>query len=206
MHWLHIDVHHFIQQFGYEGVFLILMIEMVGIPFPAETTLTVSGIEWWQGTFHLLPLVIVATLGNIVGSSVAYGIGRYLGRPVILWLGKYVGITREKLDRAEARFQKSERLIVVVAKFVAGIRVLVPYLAGINKMSFVAFSFFNAISAILWVLFFVVVGRYIGVAWRRYHQVLHHSVLLTAVLVVVVLALYVAFRVWKRKRHSPPQE
>lgn len=73
-----------IHHYGYFGVFFILLLEMIDIPFPAETTLTLSGIEWTQGAFHLIPLLIAATVGNASGSVVAYWIGRLLGRPVIV--------------------------------------------------------------------------------------------------------------------------
>jgi len=189
-----------IQHYGNLGIFLILLTEMVGVPFPAETTLTVSGFEWSQGVLHLVPLFLAAILGNIAGSSIAYGIGRFLGRPVILALGKYVGISAQKLDRAESRFQRSERWIVLLGKFIAGVRVLVPYLAGINKMNFAVFSVFNAASAMLWVLFFVTVGRYLGVTWTRYHHVLNHTVLLI-VLCLLLVAIVWALVGWRRRRN-----
>ncbi|QQE81321.1 DedA family protein [Alicyclobacillus sp. SO9] len=195
---MHFDVQHFIHTYGYVGVFFILLTEMIGIPFPAETTLTISGFEWTQHVFSLVPLVVAAVIGNVVGSTVAYGIGRYLGRPVILALGRYVGITEERLNAAERRFQRSELWIVLFAKFIAGIRVLVPYLAGINKMRFYVFSIINAISAVLWVLFFVLIGKYIGIAWRRYHFFFHRFAIPIVILIVVMGLGYVIWR-WIRK-------
>lgn len=200
----HLNVESLIHHYGDLGIFFILFTEMVGIPFPAETTLTVSGFEWSQGALPLFPIALAAITGNIAGSSVAYAIGRFLGRPVVLAAGKYVGITAEKLNSAEQRFQKSERWIVLVAKFIAGIRVLVPYLAGINKMRFTLFSLFNGISAILWVLLFLILGRYLGFAWTRYHRLLHHSVIyiVAGIVVLTVVWIFVARRRHEKKRNS----
>lgn len=75
---MHFSLETWIHQFGYVGVFVILFFEMVGIPFPAETTLTLSGIEWMRGGFSLIPLLLAAGLGNIAGSTVAYAIGRFV--------------------------------------------------------------------------------------------------------------------------------
>ena len=96
---MHLHIQALLHHYGYLGVFFILLMEMIGIPFPAETTLTISGFEWTQGVFRLVPLLLAASIGNIFGSTIAYGIGRFLGRPVIVRFGKYIGITNERLDR-----------------------------------------------------------------------------------------------------------
>lgn len=131
---MHLNLHLILHHYGYVGVFFVLMMEMVGIPFPAETTLTISGFEWSSGVFRLFPLLLAAGIGNIVGSTIAFWLGRLLGRPVIVRFGKYVGINNERLDKANRLFHKHQSWIVIIGKFIAGIRVLIPYLAGINKM------------------------------------------------------------------------
>ncbi len=143
-------------------MFFILLVENIGIPFPAETTLTIAGFEWMRGAFSLVPLLLAATFGNVVGSTIGYGIGYFLGRPVIVRLGRYVGITSEKLEAADQKFARYRGTLVLFGKFIAGIRILVPYLAGINRMPFVVFSAYNAVSALVWAGFFIIVGRYGG--------------------------------------------
>ena len=61
---MHIDIQQLLHHYGYFGVFLILFFEMIGIPFPAETTLTISGFEWSSGVFQLATLILAAALGN----------------------------------------------------------------------------------------------------------------------------------------------
>lgn len=106
---MHIHIQALLHHYGYLGVFFILLLEMIGIPFPAETTLTISGFEWTQGVFRLVPLLVAASGGNIFGSTIAYGIGRFLGRPVIVRFGKYIGITNERLDKANVTFNRFQR-------------------------------------------------------------------------------------------------
>lgn len=175
-----------IHSYGYMGVFLIIFIEMLGIPFPAETTLILSGIMWGHGVFKLLPLLLAANIGNILGSSGAFGLGYFLGRPIIVRFGKIVGLTNERFDRGNQIFSKYQVIVVLFGKFIAGIRVLIPYLAGINKMRFLSFSIYNAISSVLWTTAFIVVGKYIGKAWSKY-DVLISQYRVPAVLVLVVL-------------------
>ncbi|WP_249226819.1 DedA family protein [Alicyclobacillus mengziensis] len=196
----HFDIQAMIHHYGYVGVFFILFMENLGIPFPAETTLTISGIEWTQGVFKLIPLLLSASLGNILGSTVSYGIGRFLGRPVVVRFGKYVGITHERLDKANGMFTKYQSPVVLFGKFIAGIRVLIPYLAGINKMSFTVFMIYNAVSAVVWAGVFIIVGKYIGIEWSRYHQVLHQYMVPAIIVVVVLAGFYVGLKIRHTRR------
>ncbi len=196
---MHIDIQQLLHHYGYFGVFLILFFEMVWIPFPAETTLTISGFEWARGVFQLVPLILAAVLGNIAGSSVAFWIGCWLGRSVLIRFGKYVGITNERLDKADHLFHRYQSWIVLIGKFIAGIRVLIPYLAGINKMNFTIFSLYNALSAIVWATVFIVFGRYIGIEWIKYHQVLHHYLVLGIIVGIIMIGIFAVLKMRHRK-------
>lgn len=193
------NIQAMIHHYGYIGVFFILLMENIGIPFPAETTLTLSGIEWTQGVFKLLPLLVTAAAGNILGSSVAYGIGRFLGRPVVVRFGRIVGITHERLDKANELFGKYESPVVLIGKFIAGVRVVIPYLAGINKMPFMVFSAYNAVSAVVWAAAFIVLGKYLGIEWKNYHAFFQKYLVPSILVVAVCVAAYVAFEVWRRR-------
>lgn len=185
-----LHVQHFMHHYGYGGVFIVLLLEMIGIPFPAETTLTFSGVAWINGTFSLFPLIFFATLGNVAGSSITYFIGRFLGRNVILRFGKFVGITDEKLGRAEAKFQQYQIRALLVCKFIAGVRILIPYLAGLNRMPFFLFTLYNTLIALIWTTLFIVFGRYLGALWHHYHHFLHGRLFLVILLGVFSLMLY----------------
>ena len=196
----HFDIQTLIHHYGYIGVFFILFMENLGILFPAETTLTISGIEWTQGVFKLMPLLISASLGNILGSTIAYGIGRFLGRPVIVRYGRYVGITNRRLDTANALFAKYQSPVGLFGKFIAGIRVLIPYLAGINKMSFTVFTIYNAISAVVWAGTFIIVGKYLGIEWSRYHQVLHQYIVPAIIVIALLAGIYFGLKIRHNRR------
>ncbi|KRW92562.1 hypothetical protein SD51_03580 [Alicyclobacillus tengchongensis] len=189
-----------IHQYGYFGVFLIILVEAIGFPFPAETTLTLSGIEWSKGVFHLVPLWLAGCLGNLIGSAIAYLIGWYLGRPIVLFFGKFIGITPAKLDAANERFQRYELWVVFIAKFIAGVRILIPYLAGINRMKPWLFFVFNTIAAIVWSGLFIIAGRYIGEFVTKYWPFFKHHIVLLIVVVILLIALFVWFRIWEHRR------
>ncbi|GEO25566.1 alkaline phosphatase [Alicyclobacillus acidoterrestris] len=202
-------IQHWIHHFGYFGVFLITFIEAIGFPFPAETTLTLSGIEWTEGVFRLAPLWAAGALGNIVGSTVAYSIGRFLGRPIVLYLGKYIGITAARLDKANEQFQRYEYAVLVIAKFIAGIRILVPYLAGINRMRFWLFWPVNTVSAIAWSGAFIIAGHYIGALVSKLWPFLHRYLIPVIIVVCLIVAAIVYLKVRSHRREKTqvqPQE
>lgn len=198
---MHFNVQHLIAHYGYIGVFAILLLEMIGIPFPAETTLTISGFEWTKGLFAFVPLLLSAVVGNVLGSTIAYGIGHFLGRPVLVRFGRYVGITEKRLDKADQTFAKYRTTVVLFSKFIAGIRVLIPYLAGINRMPFILFTIYNVISALVWVALFITVGRYLEVAWSRYHALMHQYLLPGVIFILLIIGILAAIRL-RRERAS----
>jgi membrane protein DedA with SNARE-associated domain len=195
------NVHHFLQTYGYVGIIGALFLEYLGIPFPAETILTVSGFAWASGTFSFVPLYASTVIGTFAGSLAAYGIGLYLGRPFLLRFGKYVGITHDKLDRAEAKFRKYTIPVLLFSRFLAGVRVLVPYLAGINRTTWRSFSLYSLIGSLVWALLFLFIGRFVGREWHILQHHLHHYRLpLLAVGALVLAAFLVLLRARKKRQ------
>jgi membrane protein DedA with SNARE-associated domain len=188
-----------IHHYGYFGVALILMFEMIGIPFPAETTLILAGIEWKHGIFAFLPLLIAGIIGNIVGSIIAYTIGRYLGRPFLLRFQKILRINDDMLDRAQNKLLKAKIPVLVISKFIAGIRILVPYLAGINRLPFPQFLLWTSLGTSLWVLVFITFGQTLGVFIKHGVNLIKHSPFLS---ISVLAVIGVAIGFWIRHRRK----
>ncbi|WP_409345109.1 DedA family protein [Paenibacillus sp. MBLB4367] len=195
---MHIHVHELLAHYGYWGVFFLLMAEMIGIPFPAETALAIAGIGLSDGTFSFFPLFAAALLGNIAGSTIAYWLGRRFGHAALLKYGKAFGITEQRLDKAERKLLKYRLPVIFLSRFIAGLRVFVPYLAGINRLPFNMFAFHNTCAAAIWVTAFLFLGRYMHAAWSRIHMHMHGGMLL---LLGGVLVIAVAFKlIWQTKR------
>lgn len=176
-----------IQHLGYLGVWIALFLEAIGVPFPAETILVTTGIEMTRGVFSFFPLWVAGALGNIAGSNVAYGVGRFLGRIVILRYGRRLGITEARLAAVERQLEKYQVPFVFITKFIAFVRIVVPYLAGINKMRFGMFSLVNTLSAFAWSCFFILIGRTLENVWHLFshYLIIHLYVSIPAALLVL---------------------
>ncbi len=187
--------HMILAQYGYEGVAFALILEFLLIPFPAETILVFSGVMWHQGVFHIVPLLIVAILSSWTGSLIAYFIGTYVGRPILLKFGRYVGLNESKLHKAELVFTRYSLPIVGFGRFIAGIRVLIAYVAGMNKMKFGVYSLITMVSAALWSLVFIFLGSTVSAKW---HLIVTwssaHPILASIVGLLVLALLYVVWR------------
>jgi membrane protein DedA with SNARE-associated domain len=118
------------------------------------------------------------------------------GQPVIVRFGKYIGITNERLDKANEMFTKYQIPVILFGKFIAGIRILIPYLAGINKMSY------NTVSAVVWVSAFIIVGKYIEFEWRYYHRLLHQYMVPAILFVVLLVGIYFGLKIRHKHRNK----
>src|SRR5580704_4910600 len=94
----------FISEWGLAAVFLFGFLEAACVPIPSEITFGFAGVLAYQGHLNIVGVIIVGTIGELVGSVVSYGVGRAGGRPLVERFGRYLLITRSDLDRAERFF------------------------------------------------------------------------------------------------------
>jgi membrane protein DedA with SNARE-associated domain/membrane-associated phospholipid phosphatase len=163
----------------------------VGFVFPGELAVLAGGVLASQGRVSLAGALAAAILGAVVGDSVGYWLGRRWGRAILRGtIGRLPVVRRrvdEHLDRAERSLGRWGPLAVVLGRFTAGLRVLVPGLAGMSRMRYRAFLAANVVGGILWGSAFVLLGYSAGTAWRRWAGVASEAGLV--LLVAVVLGL-----------------
>lgn len=150
-----------IEHYGYAALFFSLWLGIVGMPIPDEVVVMTGGAVTGSGILQVIPAFVLTYLGVISGLSLGYILGRYVGTPVL-----------DKLRR-KPRMNKwigfSERLIVKYGNFALCIsyllpvvRHIMPYLVGINKMSFRRYALLSYTSGLVWTLIFFTVGRFVG--------------------------------------------
>ncbi|PWI58548.1 hypothetical protein BM613_03265 [Sulfoacidibacillus thermotolerans] len=196
--------HAILVHYGYPGIFIALILEFLLIPFPAETILVFSGFMWHQGVFRIVPLLIIATLGSFTGSLIAYLIGSYVGRPVLLRYGRYVRLDEKKLIAAETAFRKYSIPIVGFGRFIAGVRVLIAYVAGMNKLNVPLYLVITIISAALWASMFILLGSTVSAYWHvglRWIEANPVPSGLIALILIVAGSFY--FRYRRDKKRNP---
>ncbi|MCI0466089.1 MAG: DedA family protein, partial [Beijerinckiaceae bacterium] len=135
----------FIQEYGVLAVMVILTFESIGIPLPGESLLIVASVLAARGDISLPALMLSAWAGAVSGDNIGYLLGRRFGRALILRWGAKIGITAGALAKVETVFARYGALTVAFARFLNVLRQLNGIVAGIAKMEWKRFLFFNAL-------------------------------------------------------------
>jgi membrane protein DedA with SNARE-associated domain len=196
---------------GYLGVALWVAIESVVIPIPSELVLPFAGFLVGTGD-SLEPLtgqpwsywlvVLAGTLGATAGALFAYAIGLWGGRPIVERWGRYLGISREDLDRAETFFARYGDYAAFFGRLVPVIRSLVSFAAGISRMPIGRFVAFTFLGSLPFTALLVFAGLQLGANWEQIGPILKRfEYAIVAGLVVVAIA-WVWFRIIKPRRRT----
>jgi membrane protein DedA with SNARE-associated domain len=142
---------NFITDHGLPLLFLVVMIESFGIPLPGETALIAFGVLASEGHYSITSVIAVAAAGAVVGDNLGYWlIGRVGGRALFRrwrWLSQY---SDRVLPRAESLMARHGGAAVFFGRFVAILRYTVAWVAGLSRMPWWRFLFWNAAGAVCW--------------------------------------------------------
>lgn len=181
-------------------VFGNVFLEQVGVPIPAMPTLIVSGALAARGRLPLLPLLAAALAGSILADTVWFLIGRWQGHRVLRLVCKISLSPDSCVRRTEDLFERRGMLSLLFAKFVPGYNTVAPPLAGAMGTSLAAFVFWDGLGSLLWI------GLAVALGWAFHGTVgralawLQTLGLWAALVVGIVLALVIAYKVWERRR------
>lgn len=174
-----------------------MLLESAGVPIPGETVLIASGVLVQQGHLDLGDAVAFGILGAVVGDQIGYWAGRKGGRPFVLRWGRYVKITPERFAPAEAFFARHDGKAVFLARFVAGLRGFGALVAGISRMHWRTFFFYNALGGAVWATAAVSTGYLLGGSLDIVERWVSRASILLVVLLALGVALYLSYR-WVR--------
>lgn len=182
------------QHYGSIGVAIGLALEFLGLPVPGETLMTFLGYLAWKGVNKsLLPAIIWAVIGTNAGSLIAYFIGFRFGENILIKYGKYVFITKDKIDKTKELMLKNKTFLLLFSRYVPGVRHVVPYLSGISKINIKGFAIYNLIGSILWCVTFVGFGAVLGDKWSAVENLVKgyfFIIVLLAVFIYVVIKYF----------------
>ena len=191
-----------LDHFGYWAVLLFVLVEDFGIPLPGETVLIAASVYAGAGRLNVVAVGVTGFIAAVMGDNIGFAIGHYGGRALVLRWGRYVRLTGERLDKAEAFFDRHGAWIITVARFIEGLRQANGIIAGIVGLRWLRFLAFNALGAALWVGTWVTLGYLAGSHIDTiYHYItLYSSYVLIAL--AVFLAAYIAWRMLRRRRRA----
>jgi membrane protein DedA with SNARE-associated domain len=185
-------VQQFIASYGYAAILLLMVAESACIPLPSEITMLFGGAlaaGAASGTrLNIVLVILIGTLGNVVGSYLAWWIGRAGGPPALLRWGRYVRLRPADLDRAHRWFTRYGAVSVLVGRLLPVVRTFISLPAGIAGMPPVRFGIYTLIGCLPWTAALAGVGYAIGGRWHSVANAFHGpTYVLAAVLAIVVL-------------------
>jgi membrane protein DedA with SNARE-associated domain len=186
--------------YGLPAVFVLMLLESMGILIPSEAISPFAGYLVSEGRMTLLGAVTAGVLGNLVGSWIAYFIGLWGGRELWFRYGKYVGVRAHHLGVAEKWFDKYGEFTVFISRCLPVVRTFISFPAGTARMNFAKFSFYTLLGCIPWVFALTYFGYVLGENWGTIGHYLHYLDYAVAVAFLVGVA-YLLWR-WRSSRSS----
>ena len=194
---------HFIATYGYAAVFLLMVAESACIPIPSELIMTFGGAlaaGAVPGThLNLVGVIIAGVAGNVVGSYIAWAVGRYGGQPALRRWGRVIRLREHDLDRAIAWFDRYGPRAVLIGRLLPVVRTFISLPAGIAGMDPVRFGIYTTIGCIPWTAALAGAGYAVGANWHSIENGFRGPTYVIAALVVIALVIAV-WRFARRRR------
>ncbi len=207
-------VTHFLTQhlshWGYVFVFALTVISSLGIPVGSELAIgfggaiasgAIGGVSHHMG---LAGVIVAAFVGEIVGSSAGYLLGRFGGRPIVDKLGRYVLLSHKDLNRVERLFTRFGDPLVLVGRLVPLLRSFVSLAAGLGEMKIKQFYAYSVLGCGAWVVALSVLGYELGNSMHHIIKRLQDAGLILLIIFVVVLVAGLAHRIISIRRERRP--
>lgn len=195
----------YLQDFGVFVLFAVIMFEAGGLPVPGETALITAAVLTSAGKLNLLHVAAAAIAGAIVGDNIGYAIGRYAGRDAVVQLFARFGVSRDKLDHAEARLLRHGMPLVAAARFFPVLRQVGGIGAGTIGMTWLRFLAANTTGAVCWVGFWLSAVRVFEsgiatqlMAWSGSRG--HRLLLICSTLVFLLVVAMLVTEIRRRRR------
>lgn len=191
------SIDRWLTDYGYPVVFVLVMVESLGIPVPGETALIAAAL--YAGSTHNLQIwwvIAVAAAGAILGDNIGFAIGRYGGARLLLRYGSKIHLDEPKLKAGVWVFRRHGGKVVFLGRFVSILRTYAAFLAGTNRMDWPRFLAYNAAGGALWATIY-------GLAYYEFGGALKS---LTTTLDIAIGAattlLLLGFLVWFKRKEK----
>lgn len=197
----------FIQHYGYFGLFVLSVLSSACIPIPSEVAYGFAGAACTtaitgHAQFSMWAVIVVGTVGSLIGAIIAYEVGRSAGRTIVDRWGKWLLLTHHDLDSSQRWFEKYGSVSVLVGRVIPVVRAFISVPAGIAEMKRGRFVVLTAIGSAVWVALLAGLGYAAGKNWNHVSKDFHTAEIPIIVLVVLLIVAGFWHRVRTVRRHN----
>ncbi|MDT0000196.1 DedA family protein [Listeria cossartiae subsp. cayugensis] len=186
--------------FGYIGIFVLIMVENLFPPIPSEIILTFGGFMTTVSSLNVVMVIIVATLGSVVGAILLYKVASYFGKErltkIVLKYGRILRLKASDIERAESFFLKYGSWAVFLCRMIPLIRSLISIPAGMTKMKMSRFLVLTTAGSLLWNTVLIGLGAMLGESWNEIVVFMDSfsTIIYSVIAILVVVGLGFFFR------------
>ncbi|EAF0223471.1 DedA family protein [Listeria monocytogenes] len=186
--------------FGYIGIFVLIMVENLFPPIPSEIILTFGGFMMTVTSLNVVMVIIVATLGSVVGAILLYKVASYFGKErltkIVLKYGRILRLKESDIERAENFFLKYGSWAVFLCRMIPLIRSLISIPAGMTKMKMSKFLILTTAGSLLWNTVLIGLGAMLGESWSEIVVFMDSfsTIIYSIIAILVVVGLGFFFR------------
>src|SRR3990167_3724173 len=187
------DSQHIVQSGGLLVIRLMVFAEsglLFGFIFPGDTLLLAAGFFAGQGKLPIVWLIVVTVIAAVIGDNVGYRIGRKFG-PKVFTRNNGILFRRDYITSTQAFYKRHGGKTIVLARFIAYIRTFAPLVAGMGKMQWQLFAFYNLLGGILWGVGLPLVGYFIGSSFPGIDKYFIWSLITTADILIAIAAWHI---------------
>ena len=184
-----------IVKLGYFGIFLGMFLESTLVPIPSEAVMIPAGMAVAKQQLNFILVVFFGVFGNVLGAVFSYYLALWLGKPILLKVGRFFWIKPQTITKIEIFFLKYGEISVFVGRLLPGFRHFISIPAGIAKMNIAKFLFYTTLGSAIWTTLLVIFGYYFSL----HQEYLLDNFKIIVVFLVIILLLWTFYKYKKRK-------
>ena len=194
-----------INQFGYLGILILILIENIFPPIPSEVILTFGGFLTTYTSMNIWGVIFSATIGSVLGAIILYHVGKLLKPDKIekfisgKW-GKLLHFKDGDVTRASEWFSRRGKLTVFFCRFIPVVRSLISIPAGIAQMNMATFLILTAIGTFIWNIVLVYLGAIAGATWKNIVGYMNNYSAIALIAVIAIIAIILLILYYKKRR------
>jgi membrane protein DedA with SNARE-associated domain len=180
-----------VGNWGYPGIIIMMTIESSFIPFPSEAVMIPAGYLAQQGKMSLPLAIISGVFGSMLGAYFNYYLSIRLGRPVLIKVAGWFGISEKKFNKVDIFFHNHGEITTFVGRLIPYVRQIISCPAGLARMNIAKFSIYTAAGAGLWVTVLAFLGYFIGKNKELLKQYSRTITIILLIFCALIVAIYV---------------
>jgi membrane protein DedA with SNARE-associated domain len=190
-----------IDAWGYPGIFILMFLESTFVPVPSELVMPPAGYLVSQGEMSFFVVIMLGTVGNILGAMFNYYLALWLGRPFFMMYGKYFLLKPERFRKVEEFSLRHGEIGTFTGRLILGVRHYISFPAGLARMKLSHFILWTGLGACIWDTVLTVIGWIAGNNQALIKKYSHQATIGVVVFCVLLVSAYV-YRHRRKSRSS----